>query len=280
MAPLFGQYAGEKHENDIPILGNYPIQENLTFSKYMDALENTPQTLNIAAMIGLGAVRISLNGFSDQPLTSNQLADGRSMIQEALDSGACGVSAGIMYLPEFYTTRDEYLALLNPLKGGRKPFVTHIRGEGAICHSGGIMQKILPCGGVVMNIQNLCVNQMEVFFNHLQRGLLIHAFGKIMHFQHPGPLVGNHNGTVTDQIMIKAVLQNGYIAAVVIVAKIEMHVFSKHFFVGGKSQILLPDNFHGINPAPNLKAGFVMAQIIPHKAQPLGIVLQSLLSGA
>lgn len=130
MAPLFGRYAGEKHENDIPILGNYPIQENLTFSKYMDALESTPQALNIAAMIGLGAVRISLNGFSDQPLTSNQLANGRSMIQEALDSGACGVSAGIMYLPEFYTTRDEYLALLNPLKGGRKPFVTHIRGEG------------------------------------------------------------------------------------------------------------------------------------------------------
>ncbi len=130
MAPLFGAYADEKHSNDIPILGNYPARQNFTFPRYMEALESTPQALNIAAMIGLGAIRISLNGFSDRPLTPNQLETGRTMIQDALNSGACGVSAGIMYLPEFYTTREEYLALLNPLKGGRKPFVTHIRGEG------------------------------------------------------------------------------------------------------------------------------------------------------
>ena len=35
-----------------------------------------------------------------------------------------------MYLPEFYTTREEYRTLLGALKDGRKPLVTHIRGEG------------------------------------------------------------------------------------------------------------------------------------------------------
>ena len=129
MAPLSGEFAGIKHQNDIPILGSYPKWE-LSFPKYLDLLQNTPQSLNIAAMIGLGAVRITLNGFSNRTLTDRQLGAGCSMIRDALDAGACGVSAGIMYLPEFYTTQDEYLSLLEPLKGGRKPFVTHIRGEG------------------------------------------------------------------------------------------------------------------------------------------------------
>ena len=35
-----------------------------------------------------------------------------------------------MYLPEFYTQPSEYRALLSPLKGGKKPLITHIRGEG------------------------------------------------------------------------------------------------------------------------------------------------------
>ncbi len=129
MAPLGGEFADVKHQNDIPILGSYPKQE-LTFPQYLDLLQSTPQALNIAAMIGLGAVRITLNGFSNRPLTAAQLDAGRCMIRDALDAGACGVSAGIMYLPEFYTSEEEYLLLLSPLKGGKKPFVTHIRGEG------------------------------------------------------------------------------------------------------------------------------------------------------
>ena len=130
LAPGFGPYAREKRENDLPILGRYPETWQYNFAEYLNALESSRPAINVAAMIGLGAVRICLNGFSNAPLTRAQLENGRDMVAEALSAGAAGVSAGIMYLPEFYTTREEYRTLLGALKGGRKPLVTHIRGEG------------------------------------------------------------------------------------------------------------------------------------------------------
>lgn len=130
LAPLSGPHAKQKRENDTPILGAYPESWSYTFPEYLNALEEIRPAVNTAAMIGLGAVRICLNGFSGSPLNRAQLESGRDMVAEALSAGATGVSAGIMYLPEFYTTHDEYRILLSALKGGKKPLVTHIRGEG------------------------------------------------------------------------------------------------------------------------------------------------------
>ena len=130
LAPHGGAFFREKRENDIPILGSYPEAFRFDFPEYLDALETGTTELNTAAMIGLGAVRIALNGFAASPLSAEQLRRGRDMIAQALSAGAAGVSAGIMYLPEFYTTQNEYKALLSPLKGGKKSLVTHIRGEG------------------------------------------------------------------------------------------------------------------------------------------------------
>lgn len=130
LAPVLGPFAAEKRANDMPILGKYPENMRFSFPEYLNALEKSRPALNTAAMIGMGAVRICLSGFSDAPLTREQLASGRDMIAGALSAGAAGVSAGIMYLPEFYTKREEYAELLKPLRGTGKPLVTHIRGEG------------------------------------------------------------------------------------------------------------------------------------------------------
>lgn len=130
LAPYGGTFANEKRENDAPILGRYPAIFRFQFPEYLNALEASAPGMNLAALIGLGAVRISLTGFSDAPLSASTLDAARGMLKDALDAGAAGISAGIMYLPEYYTTRDEYRAMLSPLRGTGKPLVTHIRGEG------------------------------------------------------------------------------------------------------------------------------------------------------
>lgn len=130
LAPYGGAFANEKRENDAPILGRYPAHLRFQFPEYLNALEASEPGMNLASLIGLGTVRISLTGFSDALLSARALDDARGMLQDALDAGAAGVSAGIMYLPEYYTTRDEYRAMLTPLRGTGKPLVTHIRGEG------------------------------------------------------------------------------------------------------------------------------------------------------
>lgn len=130
LAPGGGAFGAEKRANDLPILGAYPPEWGFSFPEYMDRLEACRPGVNSAAMIGMGALRICLNGFSDAPLSNAQMEAGRSMLAEALEAGAAGVSAGIMYLPEYYTRREEYAALLRSLRGTGKPLVTHIRGEG------------------------------------------------------------------------------------------------------------------------------------------------------
>ena len=105
LAPYGGAFANEKRENDAPILGRYPERFRFQFPEYLNALEASEPEMNLASLIGLGAVRISLTGFSDAPLSARALDDARGMLQDALDAGAAGVSAGIMYLPEYYTTQ-------------------------------------------------------------------------------------------------------------------------------------------------------------------------------
>ena len=47
-----------------------------------------------------------------------------------MKEGAAGVSVGIMYLPECYSTTDEFARLLEPVGRYGRVVTAHIRGEG------------------------------------------------------------------------------------------------------------------------------------------------------
>lgn len=112
-----------------------PVDERLsvrpkTFTDYMKALEQHTLPVHTAAMIGTGAVRISVKGFSDTPYTQEELDQARERIEEAMKEGAPGVSLGIMYLPECYSHIDEFAYILEPVGRYGRVITTHIRGEG------------------------------------------------------------------------------------------------------------------------------------------------------
>ncbi len=113
-----------------PVLG--PVRDGLPkiYPAYRKALEQTSLPVNTAAMIGTGAVRIAVKGFSDTPWTSAELDQGRAFIEEAMQVGAPGVSLGIMYLPECYGSTEEFGKLLEPVGRHGGVITTHIRGEG------------------------------------------------------------------------------------------------------------------------------------------------------
>ena len=86
--------------------------------------------LNVAAMIGTGTVKICVKGFADTPYTQQELDDARALIEDAMAAGAPGVSLGIMYLPECYSSTDEFAYILEPVGRYHRVITTHIRGEG------------------------------------------------------------------------------------------------------------------------------------------------------
>jgi N-acyl-D-amino-acid deacylase len=52
-----------------------------------------------------------------------------TMVDAALNDGACGGSSGLEYTPGAFASRDELIALSRPLAGRRLPYATHMRNE-------------------------------------------------------------------------------------------------------------------------------------------------------
>lgn len=122
--------AREMLDFDEPVLGPACRQEIHTYHDYMAALDQTSLPVNIASMIGSGSVKITVKGFADTPFTPAEMDAARRLVEEAMAEGAAGVSVGIMYLPECYSTTDEFARMLEPVGRYGGLVTAHIRGEG------------------------------------------------------------------------------------------------------------------------------------------------------
>ena len=113
-----------------PVLGPIGLDGPRSYRDYLAALERASLPLNTAAMIGTGTVKICVKGFADTPYTQQELDDARGLIEDAMAAGAPGVSLGIMYLPECYSSTEEFAYILEPVGRYGRRITTHIRGEG------------------------------------------------------------------------------------------------------------------------------------------------------
>lgn len=121
--------AKELYDFNEPVMGP-AISGIHTFEQYLKKLKETELPVNQGAMIGTGAVRIVVKGFSDTPYTPKELDQARDLIKNAMELGALGASVGIMYIPECYTTTEEFAYILKPVGDYGCVMAAHIRGEG------------------------------------------------------------------------------------------------------------------------------------------------------
>lgn len=112
------------------VMGPIDLSGPKSYREYLSRIESTPLPLNTAAMVGTGTVKICVKGFSDQPYTQQELDAARALIEDAMAAGAPGVSLGIMYLPECYSSTEEFAYILEPVGRYGRLITTHIRGEG------------------------------------------------------------------------------------------------------------------------------------------------------
>lgn len=130
LTPVSQPYAAEQYAFSAAVLGPVPANAPKTYREYTERMTGRPLPLHFAAMVGTGAVRISLKGFSPEPFTPSELESARECVEEALALGAPGISCGIMYMPECFNTFEEYVSMLRPLGKYNRPLTAHIRGEG------------------------------------------------------------------------------------------------------------------------------------------------------
>jgi len=87
--------------------------------------------MNIAPLVGHGAVRIAVMGFDNRPPSATELVQMQRLVGEAMEDGAFGISSGLIYTPGCFGDTAELVALSEVVRDGGGIYATHMRGEGA-----------------------------------------------------------------------------------------------------------------------------------------------------
>jgi len=116
-----------------------------TMDEYLRCLEQAGPSTNYMMLVPHGAVRVSSLGWENRPASDTELAKMGSLLAEALDQGACGLSTGLIYPPGMYADRRELVELcrVTGKKGGF--FVVHMRDEGNF-----LMDSIREVSGICL----------------------------------------------------------------------------------------------------------------------------------
>jgi N-acyl-D-amino-acid deacylase len=84
-------------------------------------------SVNLALLVGNSALRIAQVGWDDEPASAAAVASMRSMLREALEEGAFGLSTGLDYPPGSYASTDELGELCREAGRLGAIYHTHVR---------------------------------------------------------------------------------------------------------------------------------------------------------
>lgn len=101
-----------------------------TLASYFQALERGGVSVNVASYVGMDNVWQCVMGASFEHPTTDQLAEMKSLLDEALGEGACGMSSFLAMPPGSLATTDEIVELCRVVARRGGIFSSHIRHEG------------------------------------------------------------------------------------------------------------------------------------------------------
>ncbi|MGQ9780807.1 MAG: N-acyl-D-amino-acid deacylase family protein [Nitrososphaeria archaeon] len=101
-----------------------------SFSEYLRYEERMKIAPNVVHLVGHGTVRIAVMGFEERAPTKGELEDMKVLVAEAMDSGAFGLSSGLIYPPGIYSETEELVELARVVAKYGGIYSSHIRGEG------------------------------------------------------------------------------------------------------------------------------------------------------
>jgi N-acyl-D-amino-acid deacylase len=110
----------------------YAESKDWTWSSYADYLrflEGHGLGVNIAGLVGHGAVRLATMGFDERAPTRAELARMKRHVDEAMQAGAFGMSTGLVYPPGCFAKTKEIAELAKVVARHDGFYASHIRGE-------------------------------------------------------------------------------------------------------------------------------------------------------
>jgi dihydroorotase/N-acyl-D-amino-acid deacylase len=92
-------------------------------------LEEQPAAVNFGSFVGHGSVRAKVIGHDDRPATEEEMEAMRAEVQAAMESGAFGLSSGLLYAPGSFAPAEEVIELAKVVKPYRGIYISHMRNE-------------------------------------------------------------------------------------------------------------------------------------------------------
>jgi N-acyl-D-amino-acid deacylase len=100
-------------------------------SEYLDTVERSGCTQNVASLIGAETMRIHGVGYDDRPATEVELDRMRQIVAEEMGDGALGIGSSLIYAPGSYADTEELVALCEVAGRFGGTYASHVRNEGA-----------------------------------------------------------------------------------------------------------------------------------------------------
>jgi len=114
-----------------PILDHYKLTVDwTTLDGYFKRLEKSGTPLNIGTYVGLGQVREAVLGDVDRAPTAAELEKMKTLVAQAMQDGAFGVSTALIYPPGHYAKTEELVELAKVAAQYGGIYATHMRSEG------------------------------------------------------------------------------------------------------------------------------------------------------
>jgi len=98
--------------------------------EYMERLKASKPAVNVGVMVGHGAIRLAVMGFSNRYCTQEELRKMKGLLIECLEQGAIGFSTGLEYSPGRNANSDELFELVKVAADMDRLYATHIRERG------------------------------------------------------------------------------------------------------------------------------------------------------
>src|ERR1700690_2288329 len=106
--PLSPEMARQMAEREGDL--KYPVTWK-TLGQYLEHLQQHGIAPNVASFVGEGEVRVNVLGEGDVAPTPEQLGTMRTLVREAMEEGAMGVTTALIYAPNSYAKTAELIAM-------------------------------------------------------------------------------------------------------------------------------------------------------------------------
>lgn len=115
----------ERQQDDI----KYKV-EWTSLKDYLEYLQKKGVSTNVASFVGASTIRENVLGDADRAPDPAELEKMKSLVKQAMEEGAMGIGAALIYAPGFYAKTDELVELCKVAAPYGGSYISHIRSEG------------------------------------------------------------------------------------------------------------------------------------------------------